>query len=115
MSANKNWASAEAIRTKVENREAVCLVAELPASGRLYERYAENFLEMLHLASPLILRGIYEMGRWVLVGLPCVVLFAVHIGMVFERFQVGRDFSWHSQLDRQAFFQNCGATVGLAD
>ena len=28
------WTSAEAIPTKVENREAVCLVAELPASGR---------------------------------------------------------------------------------
>jgi hypothetical protein len=31
---NSGWTSAEAIPTKVENREAVCLVAELPASGR---------------------------------------------------------------------------------
>jgi hypothetical protein len=31
---DSGWTSAEAIPTKVENRAAVCLVAELPASGR---------------------------------------------------------------------------------
>jgi hypothetical protein len=48
--------------TKVEDREAVCLAAELPRLVVRYERHAENFLGMLQLASSLLLLGIYEMG-----------------------------------------------------
>ena len=34
MNLDSGWTSAKAIPTKVEDREAVCLVTELPASGR---------------------------------------------------------------------------------
>ena len=42
------------------------------------------------------------------------MLLAVGIGMVFQGFQVSRDFSWHPQFGRQAFFQNRCEAVGLA-
>ena len=49
------YAAAAVPATFVKNREAFCLAAELPTVVVRYERHAENFLGMLHLASSLIL------------------------------------------------------------
>ena len=48
-------------------------------------------------------------------GFSGVVLVVVDFGMVFQRFEVGDDFSGHSQLSGQAFLKNRGEGVGFAD
>ena len=66
-------------------------------------------------APPLGCRSGEGLAHTILFRFAGVVGFAVDVGVVFNGLEVGDDFGGHSQVDRQAFFQNGCEAVGLAD